>query len=165
MLVFLLSGLWHGANWTFIVWGGLHGMYYIIERYGGQAFAGLPGKLGLPVWLVSGAKILVTFHVVVLAWVFFRARSIQDAWLILGRMATDLTGPLNLGPSALATAIAVLLIFILVAVQFTQARGHTSFYLSPTRLPVVARWCGYYALLLGMALLGKTGNDFIYFQF
>ncbi len=79
MIVFVVSGLWHGANWTFVVWGALHGGYLISEI--------LAKKINFPVHLPTMVKktlaILLTFHLVLIAWVFFRANSLDDAFFIL----------------------------------------------------------------------------------
>lgn len=89
---FLVSGLWHGANWTFVVWGGLHGLYLTYSilterpRAAMARAAGLDRVPGLlTVWRILATNVLVTF-----AWVFFRADSVPEALAILGRIGTDL---------------------------------------------------------------------------
>ena len=87
-IVFVVSGFWHGANWTFVIWGILHGLYFLIYTQwiekpkvmdgGGRNIAALLGRLGAT---------LVTFHLVCLAWVFFRADSASTAFTILGKIA------------------------------------------------------------------------------
>jgi D-alanyl-lipoteichoic acid acyltransferase DltB (MBOAT superfamily) len=81
----LLGGLWHGAGWTFVIWGGLHGAYLIVNH----AWRALTGNLTLPSLGVFGrlASVLLTFVVVCVGWVFFRAHSVGDAWAILKGMA------------------------------------------------------------------------------
>lgn len=76
MIVMLLGGLWHGAGWTFVVWGGLHGMYLCINHWWRQNRKPLPKVTG---WLI-------TFFAVVVSWVFFRANSLSDAWEIVRTM-------------------------------------------------------------------------------
>src|SRR6201996_4148434 len=79
MITFVVSGLWHGANWTFVIWGALHGLYLIAA----QALAPLfPGLARVPAWL----KVMVTFGLVTFAWLFFRANSLGDAWFIAGHL-------------------------------------------------------------------------------
>ncbi|MGB0916122.1 MAG: MBOAT family O-acyltransferase [Flavobacteriales bacterium] len=79
MIVFVVSGFWHGANWTFIVWGAIHGLVLILEAQ---------FKIKTPVAVIGKAsRILFTFFVVCLGWVFFRANSMNDAMYILGDMA------------------------------------------------------------------------------
>jgi D-alanyl-lipoteichoic acid acyltransferase DltB (MBOAT superfamily) len=79
--IFLVSGFWHGANWTFVVWGGLHGFYQIIS-YLTRAWRGRQvAALGINQlsWLYRGIQILITFCLVSFAWIFFRANSLSDA--------------------------------------------------------------------------------------
>jgi alginate O-acetyltransferase complex protein AlgI len=165
LVVFLVSGLWHGASWTFIVWGALHGVYYLTEslwdRFGKAHFALdiVPSALARP------AKVLVTFHLVLIAWVFFRARTLPDALLIVHRIFTDLGSSLYLGSSQLATFVCVLLILSLLFVQLLQAWGLAVLYQGVPRLPWIVRWPAYLLLLDTLALLGRSANQFIYFQF
>ncbi len=85
MATMLLGGLWHGAGWTFVIWGGLHGLYVVINH----AWRGLPGRWLVPVppalarWLAR----LLTFLAVVVGWVFFRAESLTAALALLEGMA------------------------------------------------------------------------------
>ena len=80
MLTMLLGGLWHGANWTFVVWGGIHGVGLSVERLTGEGRS--PAVSAPVIWF----KRLVTFSVVCLAWVFFRARSVSDAFDMLANL-------------------------------------------------------------------------------
>lgn len=80
-LTMLLGGLWHGANWTFLLWGALHGGWLAIER---ALTRGFRGRVALPRWI----GILITFHVVVLGWVFFRAPGLHEALSYLQRLAS-----------------------------------------------------------------------------
>lgn len=84
MVVFLVSGLWHGANWTFVLWGAVHGLFSVLTRRFKKFFEGLPKAIG---WLI-------TFLFVTMAWVLFRADSIADAGRLLGRIFTLAPGPL-----------------------------------------------------------------------
>ena len=78
-VVFLLSGLWHGANWTFLVWGGLHALFFVPYQLSGKNRNHLePLQGGLPT-LSALIKIIFTFFIVTIAWVFFRAESLGDA--------------------------------------------------------------------------------------
>ena len=82
MIVFLLSGLWHGSGWTFIIWGAMHGVLYVITRALGARDETACGKL------VHGCKMALTFIYVTLAWVFFRANTAGDAVALILRMFT-----------------------------------------------------------------------------
>jgi D-alanyl-lipoteichoic acid acyltransferase DltB (MBOAT superfamily) len=85
MVTMLLGGLWHGAGWTFVVWGGLHGLYLTINH----SWRALRGKLGLSTGgrLMHILSIMLTFLAVVVAWVFFRAENFASALSILAGMA------------------------------------------------------------------------------
>jgi alginate O-acetyltransferase complex protein AlgI len=76
-LTMLLGGIWHGAGWTFVIWGTLHGAYLIIHRAWSERGFALPGPLALA----------LTFLATLVAWVFFRAASVGDALAVLGAMA------------------------------------------------------------------------------
>jgi D-alanyl-lipoteichoic acid acyltransferase DltB (MBOAT superfamily) len=86
LIVFLVSGLWHGANWTFVLWGGLHGLYYLVEEWTKEARMRIPRRLGVQNRPRLGAAVsgVATFALVCFAWVFFRANSVSDAFLLIG---------------------------------------------------------------------------------
>src|SRR5207245_2761452 len=77
----LIGGLWHGASWTFVVWGGLHGLYLVIAHLWTERFPSKPGRLR------RAAGWLLTFFAVVIAWVLFRAKTFAGAGLMLRSMA------------------------------------------------------------------------------
>ncbi|MFC1859904.1 MBOAT family O-acyltransferase, partial [Thermodesulfobacteriota bacterium] len=164
-IVFLISGLWHGANWTFLAWGGLHGIFYLMEsrlKWFQKRF--LP-EFSRYSNILKPIQIFLTFHLVVFAWIFFRANSLSDAWLIVSRIVTNMTGPLYLGASQLTTFVSIGLIGLLIFVQISQSRQWISLYFSVPRLRYQIRWAGYLAMIIGIALLGKSNHEFIYFQF
>jgi alginate O-acetyltransferase complex protein AlgI len=165
IIVFGLSGLWHGANWTFLVWGLLHGFYYLAERVVGPSFVRACNAIRLQGLPLRFLRIVLTFHLVLLAWVFFRAQSVTDAFFIIGRILADPFGRFYPGPSQLTTFLGMALILFLVAVQILQSRGAVSLYFSGIRWPLLIRWPSYAALIFGMAIFGISNNEFIYFQF
>lgn len=90
MIVFLISGLWHGANWTFILWGFLHGLFMTMEKIVKDMWKSVVGfKIENPIILFFGKVIgtIYTFLFVNLAWVFFRASSIEDAALLIRKLS------------------------------------------------------------------------------
>jgi D-alanyl-lipoteichoic acid acyltransferase DltB (MBOAT superfamily) len=125
MVVFVVSGLWHGADWTFVLWGALHGAAYLVETWTRQVRDKVWDRF-LPVsgaWR-TGLSTLVTFVLVCLAWVFFRANSISDAFLLFGNAtqfgaSTDLYAPwASLGDSTgLTMALALGLIAFLAIIE------------------------------------------------
>src|ERR1035438_4563831 len=108
LVVFLVSGFWHGANWTFIIWGALHGAYLIAERAVSLSRSRwLPGSAGgEQSGLVSAGRLLLTFHLVLLSWVFFRADSVGTACRILRKMVF-VHGPIFWDPVIVTGACAV----------------------------------------------------------
>ncbi|MEO8036956.1 MAG: hypothetical protein ABI837_21180, partial [Acidobacteriota bacterium] len=159
---FLLSGVWHGANWTFVVWGGLHGVAMIVHSLLTKPLSGISKTLG---WFGSGLAILATFATVTLGWVFFRAADLGSAVQILARMPGGWTHP----GSVLAVPVpfptmGVFGIFLMVALQ---AWGKTDSLEGPAaKIPRAARWALYYFLIFWTAWFGAYGGDaFIYFQF
>jgi D-alanyl-lipoteichoic acid acyltransferase DltB (MBOAT superfamily) len=107
MVTMLLGGLWHGASWTFVIWGGLHGLYLIVER-------SLKNKFHhYLIWKHPASEMvlaMITFLLVCFTWVFFRATSFKQALDILGAMLGISSEPstLSLGTSALLTSIVVM---------------------------------------------------------
>ena len=81
MLTMLLGGLWHGAGWTFVIWGGLHGLYLVLQQAWQRLFGAAPGYCWLRWW--PG---VLTFLAVMLAWIFFRAPDVATAWDIAGAL-------------------------------------------------------------------------------
>ena len=173
MIVFLVSGLWHGAAWTFVLWGGLHGLYVVGEA----ATRGVRGKLthglGLdrrPTMLavLSG---LITFMLVCLAWILFRANSIADAFLLFNNLVpldnfTQLNAPWAdiVNYPAQEMALSLGLILLLVTVDWVQEQYWPRPFLWQRSLWF--RWAAYLGLALAIMNLGITEElPFIYFQF
>jgi alginate O-acetyltransferase complex protein AlgI len=88
MVTMLLGGLWHGAGWTFVVWGGLHGLYLVLHHTVGQRMAAALKQV-LPTLAVTLLAWLLTMLAVVIAWVFFRAVNFESAGRILSAMFTE----------------------------------------------------------------------------
>jgi alginate O-acetyltransferase complex protein AlgI len=157
---FVVSGLWHGANWTFVVWGLIHGLIFVpllLMKARGAEFASARTHAGLR----ELPQILFTFHVVLLAWVFFRAQSLTHAGVVLERVFTD-TDLWQLARLALRLK---LLVALLLVFEWTQRR-HTHPLQALARAPAWLRWTTYNALALGIFYLGTFSNEpFLYFQF
>lgn len=171
MIVFVVSGLWHGANWTFVIWGGLHGLYILVETLLSQRFSGVAVRFPLR-RLFQG---VLTFGLVCLAWVFFRANSLADAGYILTAMF-DLSAGLGAIvqpyyeialPASLELMLSLGLIGFLMLADWLISRQPMPEPLS--RVPLVGRWALYYglaaAIVISLLLYGVATSDFIYFQF
>ena len=175
--VFLVSGLWHGANWTFIVWGALHGFYLIfgiITASSRQKIKSLTGIDRFP--RINGSlQILTTFVLVTVAWIFFRTNGVKNSLYILKSLPYSLqeiyvsltNRTLYLGELSVSITdllFCLLLIGFLETVQFLQTKYNLLESLK-TR-PVYVRWAFYYATVLAILYFGAFDNrQFIYFQF
>ncbi len=173
MIVFVVSGLWHGAAWTFVIWGGLHGLYVVGQAATKNARNKLASRLGLDRRPTTRAVLsgLITFSLVYLAWIFFRANSIGDAFLLLGNMTpltnfADVTAPWATIASnpAQEMALSLGLILLLLLVHWVQEQPRSIPIL--WQRPLWFRWAVYLSLALAIMNLGITeGVPFIYFQF
>jgi len=166
--VFLLSGLWHGANWTFLIWGFLHGFYFLFSSWTQTLRTGLCSmtRLDLLPRLHRFIKIVVTFHLVCLAWIFFRANSNREALYILTHLFSGIEFKIRygLGLGLFEMSVAVSAILILGFVEYWQSKRNlgTWFY----ERSLVTRWTVYYAMVLLLVFFGHfSGQKFIYFQF
>ena len=157
MITMLLGGLWHGANWTFVVWGGLHGLYLAVERMLRARFGGL--KFGVAALF---GLALVTWFFVNIAWVFFRAPTFEIAFSILRAMFGA-----SVEPVAVLPAIRVLTTIVIVGGLFMThwlMRDRTVGGVM-ARLPAWLVAIGLGTMLLAVILEQGTGDAFIYFQF
>ena len=167
LAVFLLSGLWHGANWTFVIWGSLHGLYLVIGRFTAPWRARLWTVTGLAHWpsLRKWVGVLCTFHLVLVGWLFFRAATLADVgvlWANAWRGPWRTAAWAGLGPEEFILAIASL--FILISVHLLQRRWQLRSMLA--HQPTWLRWSVAYGMILGVVLLGEfRAQPFIYFQF
>jgi len=105
MITMLLGGLWHGANWNFVIWGGYHGLLLSMERLLGQA------RHRDRTWTFFDVpRAIVTFVLVCVGWVFFRASSVHDAALVIGRMAQIPRGQWPIEPALMMLTAAGLIV-------------------------------------------------------
>ena len=154
LVTFLVSGLWHGANWTFVLWGGIHGAAQVVEKWFGLQKSQSKG-------VVRFLRIVVTFIIVNFAWVFFRMLTVDDAVGCIGRMFT--AGGSVFYSSQLDYCFIGLTMLILkdIADEFYSTR----FKLFDNR-HIVVRWASYLFVLLIIVLSGVfTQGNFIYANF
>lgn len=166
LIVFLVSGLWHGANWTYVVWGGLHGMFLILERFWQMLRHRLPAlrhREGLAGSLQSVVGFLVTFNLVCLSWIFFRASSMTDAMYVLTHV-TDFSNT-QLPPFPVSYwAVVAASITVLEIVHYFQS--HPEAWLLAGPYPVWVRWTTYSCAAWAVLVYGQfSARNFIYFVF
>jgi alginate O-acetyltransferase complex protein AlgI len=154
LLTMLIGGLWHGANWTFVVWGLFHGLLLAVHR-----------AVRWPAWMGQAVfrpfAVATTFFCVSIGWVFFRAQTFADAATVLERMFRPVAGTL-LDPTLAGVAIALLLLVLLChllasCVNLKQLERQMPASAMGTVLAVL--------LMAAMLFLPETGQGFIYFQF
>jgi D-alanyl-lipoteichoic acid acyltransferase DltB (MBOAT superfamily) len=155
-LTMLIGGLWHGAAWTFVVWGAYHGALLVAHR----ALARQPQPASSRFRLQDIAPAIGTFHLVCIGWVIFRASSIGVAGDILHGIFTLRSGPVNFDAIALLVPVAVLALVLDLAQR--QADDHEAV----LRWPVVGQAATFTVFVLAMVVFsGGTPVPFIYFQF
>jgi alginate O-acetyltransferase complex protein AlgI len=169
MITMLASGLWHGENWTFIIWGALHGIFMVASVLWTQAKRSMSWSLALPLWLATGIKIFATFNLVSFAWIFFRANSLSDAIYIIGHLFVNLEMQFSLFdllPGGVYDwMIAILAILFMETVHIVQ-RKWGSLRQAVRLQPVWLRWSIYFGLVIVIFLFGKfESTEFIYARF
>lgn len=168
-IVFLLSGMWHGANWTFVIWGALHGSYLVASLIFQKPRNKVYQLLYLDRFpkLLAAVQITGTFILVCVGWIFFRANTVSDAWYILTHLfvglSLDIT-KINIGLSKDTFILCILLMIFLELIHIIQYKG--SIRHAVAKQPTTIRWTLYIALILIILLLGVFAEtNFIYFQF
>jgi alginate O-acetyltransferase complex protein AlgI len=162
MATMLLGGLWHGASWNFVLWGGLHGGALAAHKAWGSV--GQERKRSaedrrLWAWILLMASRLATLAVVLVGWIFFRAQSTEDAWAMLTRIMLGAPGTSMLSHTILPALVAVTFVHVLVGKDRRWVEGLPN-------ASVGLRICVYSGMLLLLVSLAATNTaPFIYFQF
>ena len=168
LVTFGISGLWHGANWTYVFWGLLNGIYLIIGSFTKDFRKRTFGLIGLHEGTLARRAIMLasTFVLTCAGWVLFRAKSMEDAWYILTHFASEWHfGSIGTEQFLLRQMpVAVAGIVILEVSQLLQ--GRVSVTTALARLPLIPRWAVYASFVMGVLMFGVyQKTQFIYFQF
>ena len=147
-VTFLVSGIWHGANWTFIVWGILHGVTQIVEKMLGQQKC----KYG---WLGKTVKVFITFLIVNFAWIFFRLPTIGDACAVIAQIF-DFNQPMKVDYNITNMTFSVFGIMVLFVKDFAEEFTGVRFFYNRN---IVIRWTSYIFVLSSILLAGVFGAD------
>jgi alginate O-acetyltransferase complex protein AlgI len=159
VIVMFIGGLWHGAAWTFVVWGVVHGLFLVIEHVLRGVFKGAVWTETLIVKLLLG---LVTYAAVCFAWVFFRAADFATA----NRLLRAMVGGSPNGDAILATRDMLQVVIVIIALLFAHWRlRETSIEAAMARLPSWLITCVWAVMAGAIILTQGNGNSFIYFQF
>jgi D-alanyl-lipoteichoic acid acyltransferase DltB (MBOAT superfamily) len=167
--VFLISGLWHGASWMFIIWGGIHGFYSLYERatekYRNRLWKALKLDGTKLQWFIQWS---ITMGVVLFSWVFFRAESLEDALIVLNKVNDSSTFEFDNIIFGLARTFIgrvrffaiVLAICSLELLQMIEEFRNKDFWIDKENLVLS------YIILWVILIFGSFGlEEFIYFQF
>lgn len=169
MIVFVVSGFWHGANWTFIIWGAIHGLVLILEN--------LLKKFPDPIKSSNKAlsilgytfKRFYTLIIVLTAWIFFRAENVGDAIGIIGKIYTNISITTASEIKAMILENKNLATNLLIATLLFLLEGNMFFRKSQIKVNISApyrRWIGYSLIVIITLLFGSFDrSEFIYFQF
>lgn len=162
-IIFLVSGFWHGANWTFIVWGLLNALYFVplllSEKNRQHINIVAEGRL-LPTF-GDTLRIGITFILTVFAWIFFRAASVTQA----GEIITSIFSTSVLQPLQILPKILILLLGFFMTVEWVGREGHYGLEKIGYRWPKILRWLFYCLLLVMIVMYSGSKETFIYFQF
>lgn len=172
LITFLVSGLWHGANWTYVLWGGIHGLGQILEREWNRIF---PAKSQKKSWIRIG----LTFLFVCLTWIFFRANTVSEAWYVLTHLLEGITNPavyLRDGYHAFRGAgmiqvsglktliICMLCVIVLLIYDYLDQTKSVWERIGTLKKPL--RYAIYFFLLFVILYSRQLGEyEFVYFQF
>jgi D-alanyl-lipoteichoic acid acyltransferase DltB (MBOAT superfamily) len=174
MIVFLASGFWHaglgyGIGWSFVVWGAINGAYVVAGATTSplwQRFAQwLPRVAASRAW--AALRILLTFHLIAFAWIFFRAKSLHDAWLVvtkIGSHALELPQLLQHYAFTPDHWLAFALIAALLVIEAIDERRPVLARIAAW--PVAVRWAACYGAIFVLLVIGRwQTREFIYMQF
>lgn len=162
-IVFFVSGMWHGANWTFLIWGGLHGLYAVSSKFTQARRDRIAAVLHVPAALRRGFAILLTFMLANFAWVYFRANDLATANQIMVKIFTGDYSRLFI-PALDQFIYSLAAIAMLLAVDLLQERRSLAAWLDAR--PLLLRWAVYGTVVVIILLMGIfNGSQFIYAQF
>ncbi len=169
-ITFVISGFWHGANWTFLIWGAIHGGILVMESIINRPSTSIAVK---NIKFIAVIKTIWIFAIVCLAWIFFRANSVEDAFLIISKLF-DFSQPLAslvrgqvlyLGEPLWRFAGSFLLILLLLGLEFLINQKKIS-EIHIIRKKAITRWSIYTLFIMVILILGVFElKEFIYFQF
>ncbi len=166
LISFSLIGLWHGAKWTFVIFGAFHGIIISIETLTRKIRKSI--SKAIPTWIFNPISVLTTFIIWCLSIIFFRANSLNDAVYIITHLLKSIelkTSGYNMGLGPTETLTAIFFISFLMGVEIFQAKGSIRTWIE--KQPIWIRWTLYYGLIFCILIFGKieSSMEFVYFQF
>jgi alginate O-acetyltransferase complex protein AlgI len=163
VITMFLGGLWHGADWVFVIWGLLHAFYLILERLVTPLSQLACRLLRPPQWLRTAMAMLSVFVLTCFAWIFSRAQDLEVAAAIIGKLCD--VGAYNFTPSLFSPQLALTVVMITLVLGVDTASKIEPIKAIYSRHPVL-RFAGILVMFQTILLFGAfTGSPFIYFQF
>lgn len=167
MVTFLASGLWHGANWTFVIWGGVHGLAQVLEH--AMALGAKPKSVGILWWI----KVLAVFLFMAFTWIFFVSNTTGDAFYVIGHALEGISSPVlylhngfsNIGLDKMNLLFLLMSLLLLILYDYASLNQDVIHSVSSKR--TIVRW-GIYVLFIVWIIMNipvARSTEFIYFQF
>jgi len=162
-IIFLVSGFWHGANWTFIVWGGLNAIYFLplLLTKNNRNHINIVAENKKAPSIKEFLRIIITFIITTFAWIFFRANSLKDAFNYISGIFNESLFKL---PEIRPTDLFILL-FIFIGIEWSGRRGLYALETFGVKWKKPLRLAFYYSLIVALFVFGREEMEFIYFQF
>jgi D-alanyl-lipoteichoic acid acyltransferase DltB (MBOAT superfamily) len=162
-IIFVVSGFWHGANWTFLAWGALNALYFLplMMLNKNRENIGTVAQGRLFPSLRELVQMVITFALTVFAWIFFRAETMTDAFHFIGQIfdRSLFSAPQNLPPKS----VQLLLIFVII--EWLGRERNFAIANIRAKIPLALRWSFYLAIVIMIITTTRTAQQFIYFQF
>lgn len=166
-IIFLVSGFWHGANWTFIIWGALNALYFLplLLTNKNRSHMGTVAEGRFFPSVKELFQMGTTFSLTVLAWVFFRAENVGHAFAYLGRIFSSSMITIPSFPDSQKALTVLILILLFLFVEWLGRDQEYAIANLNIRLPKFLRYAVYYSIIVVIFWYGGHGQQFIYFQF
>lgn len=164
-IIFLVSGFWHGANWTFIIWGALNAVYFLplLLSNKNRDHLDIVAKGRFLPSIRDFSKIMLTFLLTLLAWVFFRAASVSDALNIINTIFSS--SFFNMPEVPLRALLIISLIIVFMIIEWIGRENQYAIESVNVNFSKPARWAVYYSIVLLIFVFAGKAQSFIYFQF
>lgn len=159
-LVFLLSGIWHGAAWSFLIWGALHAIYYLCEHYLGLQRSDLRWNK-----FNSTLSCIMVFILVTIAWIFFRVTDFDTALSIINKIFTDWSGDFYAGMSTFTFVASISMLGVFLVYELLIRNRFICFDTKNYHAVITRTLFSVIPLLLLIAMFGKSSDSFVYFKF
>ncbi|MBI9032685.1 MBOAT family protein [bacterium] len=166
-IIFLVSGFWHGANWTFIVWGLIHSLLFLPSFFvkGNRRYIDIIASHRIIPPVNEIAKMVSTFCLIVLSWVFFRSQNIKQAFSIIGEIFSTSLFTLPNYPDETKAQSTIYMIIVMLVIEWLGRKKDFALAELNSRIKMPFRHLLYYSLLYTILWFSNVQQTFIYFQF